>query len=122
MTRPRTRKHLAWLAFAAMWLLVAAPVISQLLAASPGVPGIAAHCDEHEGDSPSPPLPHIPTLTKCGYCDLLSDSPAVSSVPWLPPAPLSSPYRIPRPLSEPSFARMHFLAAAPRGPPVDADA
>lgn len=123
VTRPRLHKPIAWLAFAAMWLLVAAPTISQVLAVAPAMAmaGSAMHCDEHAGHG-GDASPHAPSLDKCGYCDLLGHSPIVSSVAWLPAATPPSPYR---PLSFPSTPRSSralLLSAAPRGPPADLNA
>lgn len=126
--RLRIRKHVAWLAFAAMWLLVVAPAISQVLTASPHVHGVAATgaaaaCSEHadHGNDASTPQPHAPILAKCGYCDLLGESPVVSNVSWMAPAP-PPPDRFAQPLfSAPRSSHRHPLVAAPRGPP-DADA
>lgn len=113
-----------------MWLLAAAPVVSQVLAASPvmhdrmAMADAAMHCDEHagHGDDTSPLQPHAPSMAKCGYCDLLGHTPAISSVAWLPAAPPPAPRHVLSFSSEPHVARMHPLAAAPRGPPVDANA
>lgn len=108
-----------------MWLLVAAPPISQLLAASPDMQGMAMshatmHCDEHAGHG-SDPAPLQP-LAKCGYCDLLGHNPVVSSVAWLSPSTLPSPYRLPGFVLEPRTPRWLLLAAPPRGPPEDINA
>lgn len=117
-----------------MWLLVAAPPISQWLASPamaaasdmPGMamPDAAVHCDEHagHGDSPSPLQPHAPAWAKCGYCDLLGHSPAMSSVAWLPAAAVPSPHRLSLFGSAPRTPRRLLLAAAPRGPPADVNA
>nr|WP_284733841.1 MULTISPECIES: DUF2946 domain-containing protein [unclassified Dyella] len=123
VTRPRLHKPIAWLAFAAMWLLVAAPPISQVLAAAPvmAMADGAMHCDEHAGHG-GDASPHPSSLDKCGYCDLLGHSPVVSSVAWLPPATPPSPYRLPWFLSAPRTSRTLLLSAAPRGPPADLNA
>jgi len=126
--RGRIRKHITWLAFAAMWLLVVAPAISQVLAASPHIHGLAATgaaalCGEHadHGNDASTPQPHAPSLAKCGYCDLMGESPVVSNVSWVAPAPPPLD-RFVQPLSSaPRSPHRHPLVAAPRGPP-DADA
>ena len=129
LTPRHLRKHIAWLAFAAMWLLVAAPPISQLLSVSPAMHGMAmpdaaTHCDEHagHGSDPSPPQPHAPSLSKCGYCDLLGHTPAVSSVAWLATSVPPSPYRSPWFVPERRTPRTLLLAAPPRGPPEDLNA
>ena len=80
----RARNHLtAWLGLIAMWLVVLAPVVSQLVvAAHADNPATAALCSvvppaaghAHYGRQGDP-------LAACGYCDLLADHPALPAVP-----------------------------------------
>ena len=82
----QTRKHLTvWLGLLAMWLVVFAPVISQLAATARAHEPVAVLCSAvQSGDTEH----HSQTgsLAACGYCDLLATHAAVPSVP---PAALS---------------------------------
>lgn len=121
MIRSRARRRfVAWLAFAALWLIVAAPVVSQCLAGPSVDMAMAMHCDgamDHGGHGGMPD-PLAPSMDKCGYCGLLGHSPVLGSVPWLPPLPLSCPARLEAVFPAMPPARLQVLAAAPRGPPV----
>ena len=115
-----------------MWLLMAAPVVSQLLAPASGMHGMAMpmddaaamHCGEHagHGGDPTPLQPHNPSLSACGYCDLLGHSPVMASVAWLASAAPPLPIRLLPVAPARRLSRQLFLAAAPRGPPVNANA
>ncbi|MBJ9663851.1 DUF2946 domain-containing protein [Burkholderia gladioli] len=95
--RSRTR-FTAWLGLLAMWLIVLAPLVSQLLAAHrANDPTVVAICSTAHAPSQSMamsmPMPadsamqmdHTDPLAACGYCDLLADH---LVLPSLPPAPL----------------------------------
>ncbi|NIF65194.1 23S rRNA (adenine(2030)-N(6))-methyltransferase RlmJ, partial [Burkholderia sp. Cy-647] len=97
LRRSRTR-FTAWLGLLAMWLIVLAPLVSQLLAAHRADdPTVAAICSTAHAPSQSMamsmPMPadsamqmdHTDPLAACGYCDLLADH---LVLPSLPPAPL----------------------------------
>jgi len=76
----QTRKHLTvWLGLIAMWLVVFAPVISQLAASARAHEPVAALCSAvHAGD-----MEHhaqAGSLAACGYCDLLATHAAMPSV------------------------------------------
>ncbi len=125
MIRPRAyRRLVAWLACAALWLVVAAPVVSRVLAGPSAAAAMAMHCGESgdHGAHPGSPDPLAPSADACGYCGLLGHSPVLGSVPWLPtvamvwPAPLEIVVAVPRAVG------LRVLAAAPRGPPVRSDA
>jgi len=103
-----------------MWLIIAAPVISQSLSPSAATShlghGHGGHV--HAMGHPSSPPPHDHLLEKCGYCGLLGTSPTLMGAVWLPSIlppvaamPLFHPVRLP-------WVRSSSLAAAPRGPPV----
>jgi hypothetical protein len=86
---PRSRNHLtAWLGLIAMWLIVLAPIVSQLvIAAHRDDPTVAALCSAVQPSSDSAHAAHPgDPLAACGYCDLLADHMAM---PTLPPAPLT---------------------------------
>jgi hypothetical protein len=71
----------AWLGLIAMWLIVLAPLVSQLrvahLAQQPDAPLCSATLPGDDG----PPGTHDGAFPACGYCDLLATHAA------MPPAP-----------------------------------
>lgn len=80
------RKNLtAWLGLIAMWLIVFAPVMSQLVMSARTHDPVAALCSAVQ---PGGLEHHAPanSLDACGYCDLLADHVAMPSIP---PAALS---------------------------------
>ena len=83
----RSRKHLtAWLGLIAMWLIVLAPIVSQLVvAAHRDDAAFAALCSAVQPRTDSAHATHADPLAACGYCDLLADHMAM---PTIPPAPL----------------------------------
>ncbi|MGN6652036.1 DUF2946 domain-containing protein [Trinickia sp.] len=83
----RSRKHLtAWLGLVAMWLIVLAPIVSQLVvAAHRADPSAAPLCSAVEPTAGSAHATPADPLAACGYCDLLADHIAM---PAVPPAPL----------------------------------
>jgi len=120
VSRSRThRRFVAWLAIAAIWLTIVAPVISQTLPAAWALPDLGPWCGGHAYDTTTPSAPSTPDhlLDKCGYCGLLSESPTLASVAWLPtvlpPLAAMPPFET----VAPPWTRLSSLAAAPRGPP-----
>ena len=99
-----------------MWLLLAAPLFSQALAAAqaPGwLSELACGTSGHD-----PPGHDLPDWAQCGYCTLLLSSPAVAgAAPLLPArggfaAPAAqSPVRT-------AYPRITSHDAAPRAPPL----
>ncbi|HTR08484.1 MAG TPA: DUF2946 domain-containing protein [Paraburkholderia sp.] len=82
----RSRKHLtAWLGLVAMWLVVLAPLVSQLVLAAHRDDTTAALCSATQPATGSSHVAHGDSLSACGYCDLLANQPAM---PSLPPSPL----------------------------------
>jgi hypothetical protein len=77
------RKHLtAWLGLVAMWVIVLAPLVSQLVVAHHEREPIAPLCsaapssgDSHHG------MHDGAAFTACGYCDLLTTHATVPTVP-----------------------------------------
>jgi Protein of unknown function (DUF2946) len=68
----------AWLGLVAMWLVVCAPLVSQLVFASRAHEPVASLC------SAVAPLHHERAsglLAECGYCDLLATHAAMPSMP-----------------------------------------
>ncbi|HEY1609019.1 MAG TPA: DUF2946 domain-containing protein [Paraburkholderia sp.] len=78
-----TRRRLtAWLGLIAMCLVVLAPLVGQLVAASRLDEPVAALCSVTQpAGGTAPNLHRGDPLAACGYCDLLADHPAVPTVP-----------------------------------------
>ncbi|WP_430390073.1 DUF2946 domain-containing protein [Dyella sp. 20L07] len=123
LSRSRTpRRFVAWLAVAAMWLLVAAPTVSRTLPSAWSWPDLGAWCTGHGLSDQHPAAPSSPDdpalhADKCDYCALLGHSPlltggasAVSVTTWLPP--LAPAVRI-----NSQWYALPLLSANPRGPP-----
>ncbi|SFS16493.1 Protein of unknown function [Dyella sp. OK004] len=120
MIRLRTqRRFVAWLAMAAIWLTIVAPVISQTLPTAGPMPGMGMMCGEHveHAGHPASPHPHVPSMEHCGYCSLLSHTPVLSGAIWLPSVLPQNTYIPVLWRGAPAFSRHSPLAAAPRGPP-----
>jgi hypothetical protein len=80
------RKYLtAWLGLIAMWLIVFAPVVSQLVVSARADEPVAALCSAAQPGSPEHHDP-ISSLDACGYCNLLAHHVVA---PPVPPAALS---------------------------------
>ena len=83
----RFRKHLtAWLGLVAMWLIVLAPVVSQLVVAARADDPTVTLCSALRAPSNTAHAAHGDPLAACGYCDLLADHVAM---PTLPPSPMA---------------------------------
>jgi hypothetical protein len=112
----RNRKHLtAWLGLIAMWLIVFAPVVSQLVVSARAHEPVAALCSTHQTES----LEHhgsALSLDACGYCDLLADHVAMPSVP---PAAVSVVLLVSAVLTAVLSTRFTPLGAFPSGRPRD---
>jgi hypothetical protein len=116
--RGTSRRFVAWLAIAAMWLLVVAPTVSRVLPAWMA-PDLSAWCTGHgfDDEHPSTPTDLVLHIDKCGYCTLLGHTPlagggtAVLVLATLLPdtAPVVRAYGIRH--AQP------LLSANPRGPP-----
>lgn len=75
------RKYLtAWLGLIAMWLIVFAPIVSQLVASAHAHEPVAALCSADQPGTPDHQAP-VDSLAACGYCDLLASHMAVPSIP-----------------------------------------
>lgn len=119
-------RFVAWLALAAMALIVLMPVISRSMPMDMAMDGMlssmdagcalhAAHADHHQHGMPE--HPDDPTA-RCGYCVLFSHMPVVGfDTPLiLPPVHLASstPHTV-LPWGVPTAP---LLSAQPRGPPL----
>ena len=115
------RRLVAWLALFAVWLAVAAPVISQVLPVGDAHLDLGAWCTGHGlADPPSgtPSDPHALHADKCGYCGLLGHSPLLSGDAIIPPefARFSQRHELQTDL--PAVDARPRLSASPRGPPL----
>ena len=142
MIRGRTsRRFVAWLAVAAIWLLVAAPTVSRVLpallstdmagpaagmdhAAMPGMAGMAGMADMpgmvHPASMPGmPEMPNDPAqhLDHCAYCAMLAHTPLLSGavLALLLAAPLPAVAPVAR--ARIIWRAQALLSAHPRGPP-----
>lgn len=80
----KLRKHTlltAWLGLVAMWLIVLAPLVSQLVAAHQAHEPDAALCSAIQPDSVTQHLSHDDAFGACGYCHLLEHHVAMPDVP-----------------------------------------
>jgi hypothetical protein len=125
-SRAPHRRFVALLAITALWLLVAAPVISQIAQSRASYSELGMHCDgmadhagmampEHAG-KPHPDRGE--SMPACGYCGLFAHAAAVPGAVYVAMFVPSTPHwAAPLPLSPlPSTPRL--LDAAPRGPPM----
>ncbi|HEY2022157.1 DUF2946 domain-containing protein [Paraburkholderia sp.] len=132
---PRSRNRMtAWLGLVAMWLVVFAPLVSQLLASSSANEPIAALCSalhpagsgssSESGlvaqNSPAPVhLGHADAFGACGYCHLLEHHVAMPTLVVLePPAGLLLAGTTPPTLSTRFTPLGAFPSGRPRAPPV----
>lgn len=118
MTSDRRNHMTAWTGLVAMWLIVFAPIVSQLVA--------SARMHERVDDgcaivAPRHDSRHMPIdrVGACGYCDLLADH---AVLPKIPSAPLSTVLLVwiaGAPVLSTSFAPLRtFPSGRPRAPPV----
>ncbi|WP_322042022.1 DUF2946 domain-containing protein [Paraburkholderia sp. J67] len=116
------RKHIlltAWLGLVAMWLIVLAPLASQLIAAHHAHEPDAALCSALQPPSAAQHLSHDDAFGACGYCHLLEHHVAMPGVAT--PAPqralVVAGDRI-APLSTRHTPFGAFPSGRPRAPPV----
>ncbi|MCG5072483.1 DUF2946 domain-containing protein [Paraburkholderia tagetis] len=116
------RKHTlltAWLGLVAMWLVVLAPLVSQLVAAHYAHVPTAALCSSIQPDSTATHLSHDNAFGACGYCDLLEHHVAMPGVPMPEPtrALVATLDRV-APLSTRHTPFGAFPSGRPRAPPL----
>lgn len=73
------RRLTAWLGMLAIWLIVLAPVVSQLVVAAENREPIAALCSATT-PSTQTQQSHGAGMIACGYCDLLANHAALPTV------------------------------------------
>ncbi|WP_246797201.1 DUF2946 domain-containing protein [Burkholderia perseverans] len=120
----RSRNHLtAWLGLVAMWLVVLAPLVSQLVVSSHlhnlddapicSVVPMPGDMSQHSTHSQSD------MLAACGYCDLLADHIAIPSMPpVVPPFVIMVVFAAVAVLSTRFTPLGAFPSGKPRAPPV----
>jgi hypothetical protein len=116
----RARKHLtAWLGLAAMWLVVLAPLVSQLVvAAHRDVTTESVLCSAIQPSAGSALQDHADRIAACGYCDLLADHTAMPPVhPALPALFVVLSAAVPALVSR-HVPFSAFASPRPRAPPV----
>lgn len=112
----------AWLALAAMWLVVVMPVLSRSMPMpmpSMSAMGHDAEFSAHGLSEQHPPTSPDPssTLDKCGYCSLFCHSPMVAGNALRSLPPLALPAQTLLAPTVPAGPPPQLLSAAPRGPP-----
>lgn len=81
MTRCATlHRYMAWLALAAMALIMVMPAVPRFMPVDTTMAGMDAGCAMHAGKHPRPSAPNYPDdpTAKCGYCALLGHTPGLS--------------------------------------------
>jgi hypothetical protein len=129
---PRSRNRLtAWLGLFAMWLIVFAPVVSQMLMSNRAQEPFAALCSalqprdlgETASVSHAAPAPvhlsHDDAFSACGYCNLLQHHVAMPTVAAVaPPTVLTLAGTVPPTLSTRFTPLGAFPSGRPRAPPA----
>ncbi|CAD6554906.1 hypothetical protein LMG27952_05706 [Paraburkholderia hiiakae] len=119
-----SRKHsllTAWLGLVAMWLIVLAPLVSQLVAAQHAHEPDATLCSaiQPAGAGSTPHLSHDDAFGACGYCHLLEHHVAMPSV--AAPEPLAVLALARETIAPPvthDIPLGAFPSGRPRAPPV----
>jgi hypothetical protein len=120
LKRAAQQRFVAWLALAAMALLVLMPVLSRAMPDAVMM-GMGADCSMDAGHAGHqhrmPGHPDDPTA-RCGYCVLLTHTPVVGMgvAVWL--APIDFPGLSPQTIHSRDAAHAPLLSAHPRGPPL----
>jgi hypothetical protein len=134
---PRSRNRMtAWLGLIAMWLIVFAPIVSQVLvsnrvnvnepfaalcsALQPASQNLAGQPIQANPTNPAPVhLSHDDAFGACGYCHLLEHHVAIPSVAVVePPAALALAGTAPPALSTRFTPLGAFPSGRPRDPPA----
>ncbi|RDK02913.1 DUF2946 domain-containing protein [Paraburkholderia lacunae] len=116
----RARKHtVAWLGLVAMWLVVLAPLVSQLIAAAQADGPFSAVCSavRSEGSAPAHDV-SSDQWSACGYCDFFAHHVPAANVP--PPEPVATVFVARAQVSKPSefVPYAAFPSGRPRDPPA----
>lgn len=121
----RSRNHLtAWLGLVAMWLIVLAPIVSQLVMSArehnpDAAPICAVTAPMAENMSHNGLHAQGDMLAACGYCDLLAGHIAIPSIPpVLPPLVMVVMFVAAAVLSTRFTPLGAFPSGKPRAPPA----
>lgn len=118
----RARNRLtAWLGLIAMWLIVLAPVVSQLRLEARADDAVqqAVLCSATQPAVDLMHAGHGDSLAACGYCDLLADHVALPGVPPLPPVLVMLLLAVVVPALSTRFVPLGaFPSGRPRAPPA----
>jgi hypothetical protein len=127
LNRTAHQRVVAWLALAAMALIVLMPVMSRSMPMSempgasmagmqmdPDCPMAMDHAGHHQHGAPC--NPDDPTA-RCGYCVVLTHTPVVGFGPALVLVPQYLPALAPQAVSQRVEPSVALLSARPRGPP-----
>jgi hypothetical protein len=123
--RSAQQRFVAWLAVAAMALIVLMPVVSRSMPMDDAMMGMMGatsamhdgHAHAHHHHAGMPGHPDDPTA-RCGYCVLLSHTPAAGfSLPVVVP-PVFAAAPAPYVALPPIASTAPQLSAQPRGPPL----
>jgi hypothetical protein len=120
LKRAAQQRFVAWLALAAMSLLVLMPVLSRTMSVDAPMMGIDAGCNmamDHADHHGMPSHPDDPTA-HCGYCVLLTHTPVVGMGMAVLLAPANLPTLSPQTAEHRSAPPAPLLSAHPRGPPL----
>lgn len=125
MTSRSRNRTTAWLGLIAMWLIVFAPIVSQMLVSGRAHEPVAALCsalqpqDGNHATTPAVHLSHDDAFGACGYCHLLQHHVAIPSVAIAAPAtPLALASVAPPALSTRFTPLGAFPSGRPRDPPA----
>jgi Protein of unknown function (DUF2946) len=117
----RARKHtVAWLGLLAMWLIVFAPLVSQLIVSAQAREPDEIICSALKSESPATST-HLPVqLDACGYCNLLANhAPAPAPAVEAPQQVVRIMLAVIQPASTSTFIPLAaFPSGRPRDPPV----
>jgi hypothetical protein len=127
LKRAAQQQYVAWLALAAMALIVLMPVFSRAMPGDMPMMGMntgcgmdMAHMDMGHANHLHPGMPGHPDdpTARCSYCALLTHSPVASLGFAVLLAPIDLPTPAPQTLQPPSTVSAPLLSARPRGPPL----
>lgn len=115
------QRFVAWLALAAMALVVLMPMISRTMPVGAPMMGMDADCamDTGQADHRRPDMPGQPDdpTARCAYCVLLTHTPVVGLGTALLWTPVDLPALAPETITQRSEPSAPLLSARPRGPP-----
>ncbi|GGA15326.1 DUF2946 family protein [Dyella caseinilytica] len=122
LKRAAQQRFVAWMALAAMALLVLMPVLARTMPADAPMMGMTADCGMDMGHAGHghpgmPGHPDDPTA-RCGYCVLLTHMPVVGMGVAVLLAPANLPALSPQAILPRNTASTLLLSARPRGPPL----